>query len=487
MKKFTRWVLALGLCLALLVCGALAAETPAVKVQLDGQDLAFTDAVPQVKDQRTFLPFRAVFEAMGAEVDYEGSVITAVRSGKTLTMTLGQTAATVTEGGKTIPITMDVAPYVDPATWRTYVPVRFAAQAFGCSVGWDQAAQTAIIIDLDKLMDQALEGKSFTYLEKLSALEKKYETGIWDATGTFDLDLSVMGMPMKVNGTLSGTTQDSEKMSMDMTMKMDMSQFISQLVALGGETPSAEDQAMLDTLKTDGVRLAMRGDMAQGQLYMNMDMGALGEKSGFDANTWYKMDMAALLEQAGMSWPELMDLSKNTDSISLVKTVLSMVEPDDAANDYTDLKTAVEGTANKLCDEAFAPVDGQRVTSYTLDEDGMNLDLSLALDMNGEAVKGYTMDMDFTAQVEGQPVTMSMTVSLDDQGKTTAKMVMGMGSLLSMDMTIDGADTPGTTAPVTTPPEGATVVDYMEMLQAQMGANVGVIGGADGPTSIQVG
>ena len=45
---------------------ALAAEEPAIQVQLDGQNLTFTDAVPQVKDQRTFLPFRAVFEAMGA-------------------------------------------------------------------------------------------------------------------------------------------------------------------------------------------------------------------------------------------------------------------------------------------------------------------------------------------------------------------------------------------------------------------------------------
>lgn len=110
MKKLTRWMLALALCLALVVCGALAAETPAITVQLDGQPLAFTDAVPQVKDQRTFLPFRAVFEAMGAEVSNDGSVITAVRGGKTLTMTVGSAEATVVENGVTTPITMDVAP-----------------------------------------------------------------------------------------------------------------------------------------------------------------------------------------------------------------------------------------------------------------------------------------------------------------------------------------------------------------------------------------
>lgn len=55
MKKLIRWAICLGLCLALVVCGAMAAES-GIKVQLDGQDLTFTDAVPQVKDQRTFLP-----------------------------------------------------------------------------------------------------------------------------------------------------------------------------------------------------------------------------------------------------------------------------------------------------------------------------------------------------------------------------------------------------------------------------------------------
>ncbi len=178
MKKFARWALAVGLCLTLLVCGALAAGAADIAVQLDGQDLTFTDAVPQVKDQRTFLPFRAVFEAMGAQVDYEGSVITAVRGDKSLTMTLGSTQATVVKNGVTTSITMDVAPYVDHSTWRTYVPVRFAAQAFDCVVGWDGETRTAIVIDAEKLVDTAMEGKSFTYLEKLTAMSEKYNQGI---------------------------------------------------------------------------------------------------------------------------------------------------------------------------------------------------------------------------------------------------------------------------------------------------------------------
>ena len=138
MKKIIRWLAAVGMSAALLGCGGAFAAESGITVQLDGQGLTFTDAVPQVKDQQTFLPFRAVFEAMGAEVSNEGNVITAKQGDKTLTMTIGETAATVTQLGMEVPITMDVAPYVDNTTWRTYVPVRFAAQAFGYTVGWDQ-------------------------------------------------------------------------------------------------------------------------------------------------------------------------------------------------------------------------------------------------------------------------------------------------------------------------------------------------------------
>ena len=91
--------LALALSLTVLsACGsALAAEddtmliSPApsgIAVQLNGEALTFTDAVPVAQDGRTFLPFRAVFEAMGAEVSNEGNTITAVRDGKTLTIVL---------------------------------------------------------------------------------------------------------------------------------------------------------------------------------------------------------------------------------------------------------------------------------------------------------------------------------------------------------------------------------------------------------------
>ena len=42
---------------------------------------------------------------------------------------------------------MDTAAFIDEEEGRTYVPVRFLAEAMGYTVGWDEATQT---VSLDK-------------------------------------------------------------------------------------------------------------------------------------------------------------------------------------------------------------------------------------------------------------------------------------------------------------------------------------------------
>ncbi len=489
MKKLCRWALALGLVLALLVCGALADEATPIHVQLDGQELTFTDAVPQVKDQRTFLPFRAVLEAMGAKVDYEGSVITAVRGDTKLTMTLDQTTATVSENGVDSVITMDVAPYVDSATWRTYVPVRFAAQAFGCAVGWDQEAQTAIVIDVDKLLGQALEGKSFTYLEKLAELDGKYDEGIWDMDAKMDMDVSASGVTlMGVDADVTGTTQGTDKVDMDMEVKMDMTGLMQMMTATTGEAMTAEDQAMLDAA-AQGIAMSMRGDMTTGKLYMNMDLRAMddGADTELDPSAWYEMDMNELMKQSGipgLDWPTLLEQAKDMDLMDMVKAMLTAANFNSAAESYNEIKTSLETLATLFSDESFVEKDGKRVTTCSYEAIGGSVTLSLSLDMKGEDVKGYTVDFNVAGLgEEAQGNAFAMNISMDDQDKAVFDMSASFSGI-SLTMNMDAAYTPGTTAPVATPPAGAKVVPYAELMGGS--ADVGIIGGADGPTQIVV-
>lgn len=490
MKKITRWLAALGMAAALLGVSALAAE-PAINVQLDGVPLTFTDAVPQVRDQRTFLPFRAVFEAMGAQVSNEGSVITATRDGRTLTMTLNETAATVTEGESVTPITMDVAPYVDSATWRTYVPVRFAAQAFGCAVGWDQTSSTAIIVDTGKVMDTALEGKRFTYLEKLMAYSKKYNEGIWDVKADFDANMTMMAMPMTINGSMKGTMQDGMKMDLDMNMKMDLDQLVKSVALLSGEENemSPEDLAMLEKLKTEGIDLSMRGDMDQGTLYMNMK-GAILTQAGMNPEDWYKMDMAAILEQSGMDWNELMEAARNLDYTALVKQSLSSLELNDSVTAYGTVKSTVEGIVAAVSDEGFVKEGDEYTAEVAFEENGTTVTLVLVMTMKEDTVTAYVMGMSMESTQEGMNVSMDMTTSMDDKDQMMAEMHMDLAGLMTMEMTMNGSYAKGQTAPETEPPAEANVVDLMELMASELGteeAAMGIIGGADGPTAVAVG
>ncbi|MCI9402832.1 MAG: copper amine oxidase N-terminal domain-containing protein [Oscillospiraceae bacterium] len=495
MKRLTRWAAALGMT-ALLLCGsAFAAGEQTIAVQLNGEDLTFTDAVPQVKDQRTFLPFRAVFEAMGAEVSNEGNVITAKQGDKTLTMTIGETAATVTQLGMEVPITMDVAPYVDNTTWRTYVPVRFAAQAFGYTVGWDQDSYTAILIDPVKVMNEAMEGKEFTYLEKLAEYSEKYNKGIWDMTMDMDGSLTMLGGTMPMSATAKGTTQDEMKMSMDMNMKMDLTEYIKSVSLLMGEeeaTLDAEAQAQLDALAQEGIDLSMRGNMDEGKLYMMMG-GSLLESAGIPKDTWFLMDFDAIFAQTGLNadWKQLMTAARSADMTPMLASLLAAgQQPATASTAYGEMKAQMEKLVALFADDAFVKNGNDYTATIDLlklmgeESEGAEGTMTFTLTMRRSEVTGYAMGFHMAAVNEEMgTLSMDMTMSLDDKDQMKANIAMDMGELLNINLDLNAKYTKGRTAPETVPPAGAVVLPLDQM----MGSSMGVIGGADGPTTIIVG
>ncbi len=105
---------------------------------------AAIDAAPVVKNNRTYVPFRALAEAFGAEVSYDEATqaVTAELNGTKVVMTIGSAAYTVNGAEKTA----DVAPFI--AGSRTMVPVRFVAEAFGCKVipTYDENGATADVL-----------------------------------------------------------------------------------------------------------------------------------------------------------------------------------------------------------------------------------------------------------------------------------------------------------------------------------------------------
>lgn len=88
------------------------------------------DSAPYVANDRTYVPFRALGEALGAEVvwDNDARTVTYTLGNTEVVMTIGETTYTVNGDEKT----MDVAPEITGD--RTYVPVRFVGEALGFKV-----------------------------------------------------------------------------------------------------------------------------------------------------------------------------------------------------------------------------------------------------------------------------------------------------------------------------------------------------------------
>lgn len=112
----------------------------AASVVINGAPLV-TSRSPVNVGGSMLLPMRDVFEALNAEVKWFApqQMILAIRGATTIELTIGGRTAKV--NGNVVPL--PVAPMLMGGS--TYVPLRFPAEAFGGTVKWDAAAQTAFI------------------------------------------------------------------------------------------------------------------------------------------------------------------------------------------------------------------------------------------------------------------------------------------------------------------------------------------------------
>ena len=116
------------------------APAPGVTVVMDGEVLTF-DMPPQLIGGSTMVPLRAIFERMGAEVDWYDPT-------QTVTATKGDTVVVLTIGDPYPTVNGVVWPLPQPAvlmSGRTLAPMRFVAEAFGGTVDWIHETQTATI------------------------------------------------------------------------------------------------------------------------------------------------------------------------------------------------------------------------------------------------------------------------------------------------------------------------------------------------------
>ena len=104
---------------------------------VNGQPLT-TDAPPYLEGGRVMVPFRSIFEALGATVSWDAGqqAVTGTRGGTTVRLVVGSGTAYVNEQA----VTLDASAKI--VAGRTFVPLRLVGEALGAGVNWDSASST---------------------------------------------------------------------------------------------------------------------------------------------------------------------------------------------------------------------------------------------------------------------------------------------------------------------------------------------------------
>ena len=219
MKKNLARILCLVLAMTtLLATGAMAASATAATgpdVRVNGELVDFPDGQPYVDaNSRTMIPVRFVTEALGAKVSWDGPNQTAVieKDGTTVKIKIGSTDLTIVKSGKTSTVKMDTAAVVKDG--RTYVPIRFVAEALGAKVDYSGTYYTVGIYGGDELTIEQIDKlqayphtapeRAITYAQgqaKYNASNLKFYYGDRSGFGTFANAREHLYHTMERNGT----------------------------------------------------------------------------------------------------------------------------------------------------------------------------------------------------------------------------------------------------------------------------------------------
>ena len=492
LKRSLALVLSVILAAGLLCTGVSAADERPVRVELDGEAVVFPDAEPTIIDGRTYVPFRAVFEALGAEVDYDAKTKTASasRNGTTVLIPIGSSELTVQQGGVNYSKYMDAAAFTKGG--RTYIPVRYAAEALGCSVGWDADDRTVILVDTESMVNKAIEDGQFTLVGKFMDYSQKLNKGNYEVKMKMDLACTVLATKVltaayDVSGIVAGNTAGE----MSMNIKMDMGGLVNLLSKLSGEDKAEMLAAFAEAGFTDTkmeVKAQARVDLEKGSMYMNMS-GIPGMEAVLPSDTWLYIDMNVLFAELGGLGAvlEMSEAFKSQQIIAPLINDMSYLYDKDSA--YGEIKDRVDAILGIFADSAFVKKGQSYTNTQKIDQMGMTVTLRLDTNSAGEVV-GYELGADMAASLEeigldesdlaeagkelglalkADELKLTLRTGMDAKNKQTLKLELSMGNLLLMTINADGSYTATTKAPNTGLPAGAKSMSLEQWIESMYG------------------
>ncbi len=179
MKKLR--IVSLLICFILICSAAYANATPGIdtlKLQIGNPVMTINGAqaeidpgrgtVPLVENGRTLVPIRAIIEALGGTVGWDGetSTVTLTHKNDVIKLVIGSKTASLNG----IQSELDVAPTT--INERTMLPIRYIAESFKFSVGWDGETSTVTIVkneNMNNAEEEFIPGDDTEYTDENSS------------------------------------------------------------------------------------------------------------------------------------------------------------------------------------------------------------------------------------------------------------------------------------------------------------------------------
>ncbi len=450
-----------------------------VNVRVNNEFVKFPDAAPEITNGRTMAPLRAIMEALGAEVAYNGNDdIRCTVNGVEYTFAVGSSAVHlryVEYGGEgDAPdmegIVMDCAPYIKGG--RTYVPVRFFAEALGYEVGWDGEYRTATLLDREALAAEI--DKDFTIMNRVQAANalalKEGESGQTKTKGSVsvtafdtlngnktyqaDFDSKMLANDQAVSGSFSLKLSDSM-----------MDELIKNLIS--SNAPDEDIAGVRERLSLvldvlENAELIMNKD---GQMWVHSP--ALDQLGGVK-DTWCGMDL-------DFSESQMVFAGTNAATVG---TVLSSLAPTDSVVMSDEVSGAVMLLMELYSDDKFTTSGG--VSTLTIDAEDLEMlfenlgmggiqdefktfELTMKVDEKGGTT--VTCEMETSAQFGTPAVKLSMT-GAQSAGEAAFTVELHAANIGEFKLTVDVTQQATAGKPMTQPPEEANVVDAPELLES---------------------
>lgn len=206
MKKIISLLLVVGLVLSSATLTF--ANENEISVYVEGQKVSF-DVPPQTINDRTMVPIRAIFEVMGATVNWDNATQTAIctKDNTVVKMTLNSKTEYIND----VPYEMDVAPVI--VDNRTLAPARYVAEAFGYFVNWDGNTKSVLINKTSTIKDGTKENP-YEFGDKVSiTFWDAYDFEATKAVGKYEFTLNKLMSPkdMEIKFNDSSYSYDSNR------------------------------------------------------------------------------------------------------------------------------------------------------------------------------------------------------------------------------------------------------------------------------------